>query len=134
MARQLAFALAVGLSLGGCSHDIAAHDPSLSARAEFGRVLRPHHAKRVKLRHVIKAQMPVEEITSRTDEPLDPAEDELSKKLVICRGCEEPAPSNPANALWPKSTVIHLTVDQVSTLFPTQKLSPPQPMSGGRQR
>jgi len=45
------------------------------------------------------------------------ADEELAKKLVICRGCEPPADAK-ANSLWPKSAASYLTVDQVTRLFP----------------
>jgi hypothetical protein len=120
MARQLAFALAAGLSLCGCSHEIAAHDPSLSARAEFGRAAVPHHVKRLKSRHADNALMSSKVIAPRADESPDSDDDEISKKLVICRGCEDSATNIQANAIWPKSVGAHLTVDQVSRLFPAQ--------------
>jgi hypothetical protein len=126
MARRLAFALAAGLSLGGCSHDIAARDPFLSARAEFGRAAVPHPVKRLKSRHADNAFISSKVTVPRADESLDSADDELSKKLVICRGCEDSAPNNQAHAIWPKSAGANLTVDQVSRLFPPQPV-----LSGG---
>jgi len=128
MVRQLAFALAAGLSLGGCSHDIAARDPSLCARAEFGRAAMPYHVKRVKSRHADNALMSSKVIAPRADEAPESADDDISKKLVICRGCEDSAPNNQTSAIWPKSAGAHLTVDQVSTLFPAQ------PALGGGSR
>jgi hypothetical protein len=111
MARRLAFAIAVGLALGGCCHDIGAHLPPSNARAEFGILSNPSHVKRVRSRHTgntaASSIPPSEDQLSKLDskewsaDQEQIADDELRKKLVICRGCEQPATEDQVSAVWP---------------------------------
>lgn|ERR1700722_5236447 len=102
---RLAFAIAAGLALGGCCHDTGSYVPPSNARAEFGTLPKSHHVKRARSRRTrnlavsSKDTSPSEEELSKLDP--EAADDELRKKLVICRGCAEPAPDGQVSAIWP---------------------------------
>ena len=117
MAR-LAFAIAAGLALGGCCHDIGGHVPSPQVRAEFGPATKPNHVKRARSRPARNTAMSARDISRSEDalSKLDPnseewqstldainraADDELRKKLIICRGCEPPTVDDQVGAIWP---------------------------------
>src|ERR1700733_9748583 len=111
MARRLAVAIAAGLALSGCCHEMGSYVPPSSELAKFAHS-KPHHAKRTKPRHASNL-----EVTSNVSPPdenghpkLDAdaidainraADDELKKKLGICRGCAQPAPNGQLNSIWP---------------------------------
>ena len=121
MARRLVIALSAGLSLGGCCHDGFGYSVSHSSTlAQFHAIPKPHHLKRSKPRNAINSTATSKDVPASEDELSQSASDELSKKLVICRGCEDPTPNDQANSIWPKSAAGNLTVGQVSRLFPAQ--------------
>jgi len=130
MAKRLAFAIVAGLSLGGCCHDGFGYSASHSSTlAQLRPIPIPHHLKREKPRNASNSTVTSEDIPLSEDELSKSADDELRKKLVICRGCEQPEPDRQANSIWPRSPADgHLTVDQVSRLFPAQS-----PLSGGQR-
>lgn len=118
MAGRLAFAFAAGLALGGCCHDFRAYVPPSSARAEFGPIRNSGHVKRTRSRHASNTaasshytslsehEFSRRETQSRErDSALDAVnqadDDDLRKKLVICRGCEQPATEDEVSAVWP---------------------------------
>lgn len=118
MARRLAFAFVATLALGGCCQDIRAYVPPANARAQFGSIPKPSHVKRTRSRHTNNTTFssydtfPSERELSRLephskewDAALDTinqaADDELRKKLVICRGCEQPVAEDQVVAVWP---------------------------------
>ena len=118
MARRLAFAFAAALALGGCCHDIRAYVPPSNALAEFGPIPKPSHVKRIRSRHPRKTTLSSYDASPREHElsKLEPhskewdsavdainqaADDELRKKLVICRGCEQPVAEDQLSAVWP---------------------------------
>lgn len=108
MARRLAFAIAAGLALGGCSHDGFGYSvPRSAALPEFAH----QHVKLAKARNTsntaVSSKETAEDVSPREDElsKLKPysrewhaaldainraADDELKKKLIICRGCAAP--------------------------------------------
>jgi hypothetical protein len=118
MARRLAFAIAAGLALGGCCHDMGSYVPPSNAQAKFVLLPKPHHMKRARPRHTANT-----EVTSNANPPSEnelsklapdskeqladldaidrAADDELRKKLVICRGCTQPAPDGQLSSIWP---------------------------------
>ena len=112
MARRLAFTIAAGLALSGCCHEMGSYVPPSNELAKFASHPKPHHAKRTKPRHA--SNLEVTSNVSPPDENGDPkldtdaidainraADDELKKKLVICRGCAQPAPNGQLNSIWP---------------------------------
>ncbi len=118
MARRLAFAIAAGLALGGCCHDMGSYVPPSNAQAKFVPLPKPHHLKRARPRHTANTEVTSNAIPPSEDElsKLDPvskerraaldaingaADDELRKKLVICRGCMQPAPDDQLSSIWP---------------------------------
>lgn len=128
MARRLAVAIAAGLFLGGCCHDGLGYSAwHSSTLAEFGPAPKPLHVKRAKARNPSKPVMTSSEDSSASD---DSADEELRRKLVICRGCEQPGLDDQANSIWPKRPAdgYYLTVDEVSNLLPGQ------PILSGRRR
>jgi hypothetical protein len=112
MSRRLVFVFAASLALGGCCLGGSCYiQPPMGARASWdglGSPPKPFQAKVVR----VKAQMPSQTVASRPSAPseaelaaLKPyskewtvmlnainraADDELRKKLVICRGCMSP--------------------------------------------
>jgi hypothetical protein len=104
MAR-LAFAIAAGLALGGCCHNNGSYVPTSNARAEFGPLPKPHPVKRARSRPTSNTTVSSKDTSPGEEEfsKLDPeaADDRLRKKLVICRGCAEPAPDDQVSAIWP---------------------------------
>jgi hypothetical protein len=118
MARRLAFAIGAGLALGGCCHDIGSYVPPSSTRAEVGPLLKLHRAHRAKPRHTkyvgltSNAVSPSENGLSQLDPnskewnaALDAisraADEELKKRLIICKGCEQPVPGEQTGSIWP---------------------------------
>jgi hypothetical protein len=118
MAARLAFAIATGLALGGCCHNIGSYVPPSNAHAEFGPLSKPLHVKRAISRPTRNTAVTSEAISPGEDElsKLDPgskesnaaldainraADDKLRKKIVICQGCEQPAPDSPSSSIWP---------------------------------
>src|ERR1700744_2251069 len=100
MARRLTFTIAAALALSGCCHDMGSYIPP-SEPAKFASHPKPHHAKRTKPRHA--SSLEVTSNVSPPDENGDPkldtdaidainrvADDELKKKLGICRGGPQP--------------------------------------------
>lgn len=117
MARRLAFAFAAALALGGCCQDIRGYVPPSNAR-EFGPIPKPKHVKRIRSRHSSKASLssnhasPSEhelaklephskEWVSALDALNQAADDELRKKLMICRGCDQRVDEDQTSAVWP---------------------------------
>ncbi|MGC2025558.1 hypothetical protein [Bradyrhizobium sp.] len=118
MARRLAFAFAAALALGGCCQDIKGYVPPSNARVEFGPIPKPKHVKRVRSGHSSKATLSssdasasehelakLEPHSKEWDSALDAlnqaADDELRKKLVICRGCDQRVDEDQTSAVWP---------------------------------
>jgi hypothetical protein len=101
MTRGLVVALAAGLALGGCCHDIGSHVPHSSAQAQFHPASKPHQLKRSKPRIAVDSTVTPTDIFQSEDELSQSAIDALRKKLVICRGCEDPAPNDVVSAVWP---------------------------------
>src|SRR5579883_1994011 len=101
MAKGSVVALAAGLALGGCCHDIAGHVPHSSAQAQFQPASKPRHVKRSKPRTAIDRTVTLTDIIQSEDELSPSAVDALRKKLVICRGCEDAAPDDVVSAVWP---------------------------------
>jgi hypothetical protein len=112
MARGLAFTIVAALALGGCCHDIGSYVPPSNAQAKFAPRPKPHYAKRTKPRRastleVTSTVIPPNENggpkldTDAIDAINRVADDELKKKLVICRGCTQPAPDGQLNSIWP---------------------------------
>src|SRR5579872_3199191 len=99
MARGSVVALAAGLVLGGCCHDIAGHVPHSGALAQFHPASKPHHLKRSRPRTAIDSTVTPTGIFQSEDELSQSAIEALRKKLVICRGCE--AAPDDASAVWP---------------------------------
>jgi hypothetical protein len=116
-AKRLAIAIAAGVTLGGCCHDGFGYSHS-NALAQFHPTPKPHFQKWSKPPTVSRNAAKPKEISANEDELSDSANAELRKKLVICRGCEDPPTNDPPKAVWPNSSVSNLTVDQVTTLFP----------------
>jgi hypothetical protein len=121
MPCRLAVAIVAGLSLGGCSHDEFGRFASRSsALAQSVPPVRAHHARQA------KPQYAGDSLAAFKDTAADDDSDEaLAKKLVICRGCDQPEPVHQANSIWPKPTTEghYLTVDEVSRLLPGQPVS-----------
>jgi hypothetical protein len=118
MATRLAFAIATGLALGGCCHNIGSYVPPSNAHAEFGPLSKPLHVKRAISRHISNTAAASKAISQSGDKLSNPdpdskewhdapdainsaADDGLKQKLVICRGCEQPAPDDPSSSIWP---------------------------------
>jgi hypothetical protein len=120
MARRFVFALAAGLSLGGCCHGEFGYSIARStALAQF--VARPkthHHLKRAKPEIAINSMETSKGIPLGEDELSKSDDDQLKRKLVICRGCDPPA-DDQANPIWPKAKAsgYSLTADEVSRLL-----------------
>lgn len=124
MAKRLVVALAAGLSLGGCCHDGFGYPVWHSnGLAQLRPIPKPHHLKRSKPANANTVTMAPKDIPASEDAFSQSAEDELRKKLVICRGCETPAPNDQTGSIWPTRASGYLTVDQVSKLFPDQSSS-----------
>lgn len=120
MARRLAIALAIGLSLGGCCHNgFGSSVPDSIALARFRSMAKPHYVKRLKTRSINDSTVTSKDILPSQDELSESANNELRKKLVICQGCENLAPTDRPDSIWPKSSS-GLTVDQLSGLLPAQ--------------
>jgi hypothetical protein len=119
MTRRLAFAIAAGLSLGGCCHDGLGYFASRSSTlAEFGPAPKPHHVKRAKAQNSSNPAVTSSKNISPSEDELSKlkpysrewhaaldainraADDELKRKLVICRGCT--APDDQTGSLGPK--------------------------------
>jgi hypothetical protein len=118
MARRLAFAIAAGLALSGCCHDIGSYVPPSNAQAKFSPLPKPHQVRHAKSQHTSNAAVasnaisPSEDVLSKLapdskewhyalDDINRAADDELRKKLVICRGCAEPAADDQSGSIWP---------------------------------
>jgi hypothetical protein len=116
MVRRLAYAIAAGLALSGCCHDIGSYVPTSNAQAKFAPLPNSHHVKRSKpttnTMLTSDAIPPSEDELSKLDHgstewyaALDAinraADDELRKKLVICRGCAQPATDVQLSSIWP---------------------------------
>ena len=118
MGRRLAFAVALGLALGGCCHDMGSYVPPSNAQTRFVLLSKPYHVKRARPRHTDTKELtsnatPLSEVEFSKLDPnskeryadLDAinraADDELRKKLVICRGCTQPAPNDQLSSIWP---------------------------------
>ena len=131
MARRLAIAIAAGLSLGGCCHDGLGYSASHTTFSEFGPAPKPHHVKRTRARHTgdpivtSSEEIPQNEAELSRLKPysrewhatLDAinraADDELKRKLTICRGCT--APDDQTGSLGPKhSAGGYLSSDEAS--------------------
>jgi hypothetical protein len=118
IAKRFVWVLVTGLSLVGCCHREPGYPISHSnTSAQLRPIAKPHHPKRSKPIGVGNGTTTLKDATASEDELSEAVNDELRKKLVICRGCEDPPPSDRANFTWPNSTASHLTIDQVSTLF-----------------
>jgi hypothetical protein len=119
MARPVAFMIAAMLLLGGCCRNEFGYalSPS-SSLAEFSPARKPHHVKRARIRKASNSTVASKEVSSGDD--LD--DEELRKKLVICRGCDQPEANDQSNSIWSKPTTDshYLTADEVSRLFPGQ--------------
>jgi hypothetical protein len=101
MARWLVVAFVAGLALGGCCHDIAGHVPHPSVQAQVHPAAKPHHLKRLKPRIAVDSTVAPIATPPSEDELSPSAVEALSKKLLICRGCEDPAPNDVVGAVWP---------------------------------
>jgi hypothetical protein len=122
MIRRCVVALAAGLSLGGCCHDGFGYSVSRSsALAQF--VPRPkthHHVKRAKNEIATTSMVTSKVISLDEDELSKSDDDQLKRKLVICRGCERPSADSQTISIWPevKANSYSLTADEVSRLLP----------------
>jgi hypothetical protein len=111
MARRLAFTIAAGLALSGCCHDMGSYIPPSSELAKFAFHPKPHHARRTKPRHASNLEVtnvvpPGEnEVSNLGTDAIDAinraADDELRKKLIICRGCAAAAEDGHISSIWP---------------------------------
>jgi hypothetical protein len=147
MARRLAFAIAAGLALGGCCHDgMGFFDSRSSVMAEFRPAAKPESVKRAKTRSTSSTELTSKDLSAGEDElsKLKPysrewrdaldainraADDELKRKLVICRGCTQPASDDQTGSLGPKRAPGgYLSLDEVSKSF---SLPPESTSSGG---
>jgi hypothetical protein len=116
MARRLACAIAAAIALSGCCHDIGSYVPPSNAQAKFAPLPKFHHVKRSK--PISNTTLTSNAIPPSGDElsnldhgstewyaALDAinraADDELRKKLVICRGCEQPVADIQLSSTWP---------------------------------
>jgi hypothetical protein len=114
---RLAFAIVATLSLGGCCRDGFAYSFShSSALAEVPPLPKPYHVRSAKPRHRNKSIAAIKDISTNDDDAS--IDDELKRKLVICRGCDMAASGDQPSSIWPTSSAEHLTTDQVSRLFP----------------
>jgi hypothetical protein len=92
--------------------------PPSNAQTRFVRLPKPHHVKRARPRHtdtknVTSNDTPLSEVELSKLDPnskeryadLDAinraADEELRKKLVICRGCTQPEPDDQLSSIWP---------------------------------
>ena len=112
MARGLAFTIAAALALGGCCHDMGSYVSPSNEPAKFASHPKPHHAKRTKPRYATSLEVtssaipPSENGAAKLDtDAIDvinrAADDELRKKLIICRGCARAAPDGYVSSIWP---------------------------------
>jgi hypothetical protein len=112
MAKRLIYAIVGGLALSGCCHDMGSYLPPSHTQAEFASLPKPRHVKRAKPQHASNTVLTSSVVHPSDDEffklDLDSmeainraADDELKTKLVICRGCEQPAPDGQLNSIWP---------------------------------
>jgi len=142
MARRLAFAIAAGLALGGCCHNgfeySAPHSNSLTKLVPLPKT---SHVKLTKARGISETVTASKDPSPKEDElsKLKPyskewhaalnainqaADDELRKKLVICRGCELPASEDQVSSIWPKPTSGgYLSLDAASRFLSAESLS-----------
>ena len=124
MGRRLAFVVAAGLALSGCCPDgVECSIPrSTNARAKLdalGPLPKPKQVKRAKARNTSKTALTSKDHSPSDDElsKLKPyskewhaaldaieraADDELKRKLVICRGCMSPEPDDQTGSIAPK--------------------------------
>src|SRR5579872_3180324 len=91
MDRQLTFVLAAGLSLSGCCHDGVWYpiSHSMTQQQQLRPIAKPHHQKRSKPAIASNSLVTFKDFPASEDEFSQSAADELKKKLVICRGCED---------------------------------------------
>jgi hypothetical protein len=107
MARGLAFTIAAGLALSGCCHDMGSYVPPSNKLAKFTSHPKPHHARRAsKLEVTSNVSRPNENGAPKLDTDAIDAinradDDELKRKLIICRGCAQQAPDGQSNSIWP---------------------------------
>lgn len=116
MDRRLAFVIAAGLALSGCCLDgsgcyVQPPNNALANWDGFGPLPKRNHVKRLKVRKTSLAVAAPKDSSPSEDElsKLKPyskewigvlnainraADDELKRKLVICRGCMPPAPDD----------------------------------------
>jgi hypothetical protein len=129
MSRRLGFVIAAGLAVGGCCHDGFGYYVPRS-NAEFGAFPKSHYAKQAKARShsnpVVVSEDPGENELSKLrpyskewHDALDAinraADEELKRKLVICRGCTPPAPNDQTGSLGPKRAAGgYLSLDEAS--------------------
>src|ERR1700722_15303093 len=112
MARRLAFTIAAGLALSGCCHEMGSYVPPSNEPSKFASHPKPHHAKQTKPRHASNLEVtsnaipPSENGLAKLDtDAIDAinraADDELRKKLIICRGCAPAARDGYVSSIWP---------------------------------
>jgi hypothetical protein len=128
MARQSTFALVAGLALAGCCHNGFDYPASPIALAQFHLPSKLHLRKQLNYGIVSRRRVTTKRLPISSGDASEFADEDLKKKLTICRGCEDSPPNNHPNSVWPKSASGNLTVDQVSTLFPNRSIS-----SGGQR-
>jgi hypothetical protein len=147
MSRRLGFVIAAGLALGGCCHDgVGYYVPRSNAVAEFGALPKSHYAKQAKARSPGSAAVTSKDISPGEDElsklrpyskewhaALDAinraADEELKRKLVICRGCTPPTPDDQTGSLGTKRAAGgYLSLDEASKSL---SLPPESTSSGG---
>jgi hypothetical protein len=147
MGRRLGFVIAAALALGGCCHDGYEYSvPRSSVRAEFGALPKSHYGKQAKARSLSNAVVTSKDISPGEDElvklrpyskewhvALDAinraADEELKRKLVICRGCSPPVPDDQTGSLGTKRAAGgYLSLDTASKSL---SLPPEFTSSGG---
>ena len=79
-----------------------------------------HHVKRAKAKIATNSMVTSKVISLGEDELSKTDDDQLKRKLFICRGCEQPAADGQTNSIWPeaKANGYSLTADEVSRLLP----------------
>jgi hypothetical protein len=118
MARQSAFALALVLFLGGCCHDRLGYSAMYPVKyAEIRPRPKSHRVKPARVRNANNSIVMFEDALSGEYDAS--ADDELKRKLVICRGCGPPTSDSRTSSIWPTSSASNFTVDQLSQLFPS---------------
>ena len=147
MSKRLGFVIAAGLALGGCCHDrVGYYVPRSNAVAEISALPKSHYAKQAEARRPSNAVATSRDISQGEDElsklrpyskewhaALDAingaADEELKRKLVICRGCTPPAPDDQTGSLGPKRAAGgYLSLDEASKSL---SLTPGSTSSGG---